>query len=286
MAELVLGLATSHLAMVLREPRAEDAAQVERFRKGFAFLAEALDQARVDTLVLVSGEHVNKFFLDNLPAFAVGTAPAYGGPVEDIPIEPRGISGADGLGRRILDHGMSNGVDWARVEEWTLDHGMMVPLHYLDPENARAVVPVFVNCAAPPCPALRRCHAVGGAIAEAIESWTEPRRVAIVACGGLSHSPGDARMGFIDEAFDREFLGYLHRGEGEAAAAIPEERIERAGSSTAEIRAWLTLAGAFPGRAMEVVTYEPVRGFGTGCAQGIFLPGAPTHDADGGAGNE
>lgn len=274
MAELVLGAATSHLAMLLREPRPEDAAQVERFRAGFSVLARAIEDSRADTLIVVSGEHVNKFFLDNLPAFAVGTAEAYDGPVEDIPIEKRRVQGAEELSRHMLAHGLRHGVDWARVDEWTLDHGMMVPLHFLDPGGALSVVPVFVNCAVPPYPSLDRCLTVGRAIAEAIESWPRASRVAIAGCGGLSHSPGDARMGFVDREFDEAFLEYLRTGNHEAAASIPEERVEQAGSSTAEIRSWLMLAGAFPGAAMEVVTYEAIRGFGTGCAQGLIRPHA------------
>ena len=277
MAELVLGVATSHLALVLREPRPEDADQVARFRSGFSTLADALGRSGADALVVVSGEHVNKFFLDNLPAFAIGTAETFDGPVEDIPIDKRKIPGACGLARHMLRHGLENGVDWARADEWSLDHGMMVPLHFLDPGGALPIVPVFVNCAAAPYPTLDRCRAVGGALAEAIRSWPETSRVAIVACGGLSHSPGDVRMGFVDEEFDRAFLEHLRAGDAAAAASFPEARVEQAGSSTAEIRAWLILAGAFSGRPMDIVTYEPIRGFGTGCAQGLIWPNAD-HD--------
>lgn len=269
MADLVLGLATSHLAMVLREPRKDDRDQVARFRAGFDNLANTLVEARIETLILVSGEHVHKFFLDNLPAFAIGIAETYDGPVEKIPIEQRVVKGNVELSTDILAHGLSHGVDWARTEEWTLDHGMMVPLHFLDPQGSMAIVPVFINCAAPPLPTLQRCRELGAHIADAVRSSSFSSRTAIVACGGLSHSPGDARMGFIDEEFDRQFLDCLQRGDGESAAAIPDERLEEAGSSTAEIRAWLALVGAFPGRTMEIVNYEPIKSFGTGCAQAI-----------------
>ena len=286
MADLVLGVATSHLAMVLRQPPEQDTDQMARFRAGFATRAEAIDRAGADTLIVVSAEHINKFFLDNLPAFAIGTAEAFDGPVEDIPIEKRTIKAARGLAWHVLGHGLDHGVDWARADEWSLDHGMMVPLHFLDPDGALPIVPVFVNCAAPPYPALDRCRAVGGALADAVRAWPEPARVAMVACGGLSHSPGDVRMGFVDEAFDRQFLDHLRVGDARAAASVSDERVEQAGSSTAEIRSWLMLAGAFAGQAMQVVTYEPIKGFGTGCAQGLIWPDAakaspqarPDHD--------
>lgn len=269
MAELVIGLATSHLAMVLRDPEERDKEKVKRFRDGFGVLRQALDQSDADVLIVVSAEHVNKFFLDNLPALAIGTAERYHGPVENIPIAKRYVAGARNMAMHMLHHGLQNGIDWARAEDWELDHGMMVPLHFLDPEGARKIIPVFINCAAPPYPAMARCYEVGGRLRQAIASYPAPDKVAIVACGGLSHSPGDERMGFIDEAFDRKFLDLLASGQGRQAAAIPEERVEAAGSSSGEIRSWLCLAGAFADERMDIITYEAIGSYGTGCAQAI-----------------
>jgi len=267
MARVALGIGTSHLAMFLRDIPDADPAQVASLRSGFETLAAALAAEAIDVLVVISGEHVNKFFLDNLPAFAVGTAASYWGPVDNVPLEKRNIPGHARLAAHLLQYGMSNGIDWARVDEWPLDHGMVVPLHFLDPSARIPVVPIFVNCAAPPGPSLARCQDVGEKLAEALRQWDEDANIACIACGGLSHSPGDPRMGWIDEAFDREFLAMLEGGQSASIAAISEERIWEAGSSTSEIRAWAMLSGIFKNQRMDVITYEPIEAFGTGCAQ-------------------
>ena len=85
-----------------------------------------------------------------------------------------------------------------------------------------------------------------------------------------SHSPGAPEAGFIDEAFDHEFLGLLEKGDGEAIAAIPDERIDRAGFGTWEIRQWVTVLGAVPERKGRVLAYEPVRQWFTGCGVAVL----------------
>ena len=267
MARVALGIGTSHLAMFLRDIPDADRTQVARLRSGFETLAAALQAEKVDVLVVVSGEHVNKFFLDNLPAFAIGTAESYRGPVDNVPLEERSIPGNGHLAAYLLQYGMSQGIDWARVDEWPLDHGMVVPLHLLDQSAQIPIVPVFVNCAAPPCPSLARCLEVGEKLGSALRQWEEKLNIACIACGGLSHSPGDPRMGWIDEDFDRAFLAMLESGDSASIAAISEERIWEAGSSTSEIRAWAMLAGIFRNERMNIITYEPIEAFGTGCAQ-------------------
>jgi aromatic ring-opening dioxygenase catalytic subunit (LigB family) len=273
MADLVLGLATSHIAMITRGAASDDTDQVARYRKGFETLGAALREAAPDTLIIVSPDHVNRFFLDNMPAFCIGLFETFSGPAEqDTGIPDRSVASDPALAAHLLEHGLDHGVDWSRAEEWVVDHGFMVPLHMLDPEARLAAVPISVNCAAPPYPSIRRCHDVGVSIADAIRAWPERRRIAVVAGGGLSHSPGDARMGLIDSAFDERFLALLESGSRDAIVSLSHREIEAAGSSTAEIRSWIMLAGMFAGRKFERVTYEPIAEWVTGCAQAIVRP--------------
>ena len=44
--------------------------------------ADALAKAAPDVALIISAEHVNKFFIDNMPAFAIGMFDAFSGPVE------------------------------------------------------------------------------------------------------------------------------------------------------------------------------------------------------------
>jgi len=274
MAELCLGLATSHLAHIVNARHLGDPRQVAAFDDGYRTLAGALHAAAPDATLIVSAEHVNKFFLDNLPAFCIGVFDAFSGPVEararDVGYPTRRVPSDMAFARYLVERGLDEGVDWAVSESWEADHGIMVPLHKLDPDGRHAMVPVFVNCAAPPLPSPRRCYAVGRWLADAIERWDGAKRVAIVATGGLSHSVGTPDQGRIDAEFDERFLDAFCAGQGDALAAMTDAEIAAAGSSTAEVRSWIVLAGAFRGRPAERVMYEPIAGFDTGCAQCII----------------
>lgn len=274
MAELCLGLATSHLAHIVNARELGDTRQVTAFDAGYRALAEALHAAAPDATLIVSAEHVNKFFLDNMPAFCIGVLDAFSGPVEaqarNVGYPSRRVPSDMAFARFLVERGLDEGVDWAVSESWEADHGTMVPLHKLDPDGRLAMVPVFVNCAAPPMPSPRRCYAVGRWLADAIARWNGAKRVAIIATGGLSHSVGTPDQGRIDVDFDERFLDTLCSGRGDALAAMTDAEIASAGSSTGEVRSWIMLAGAFAGRRAERVMYEPIQGFGTGCGQCII----------------
>ena len=42
--------------------------------------SQKLAQARPDVLIVVAGDHLNQWFMDNMPAFVVGKAPIARGP--------------------------------------------------------------------------------------------------------------------------------------------------------------------------------------------------------------
>ena len=205
MAQLCLGLATSHLAHIVNARALGDPRQVAIFDAGFQRLAEALDEAAPDVSLIISAEHVNKFFIDNMPAFAIGMFDEFAGPVEsktrNFGIPYRRVPSAIGFARHLIELGLDEGVDWAVIESWEVDHGFMAPLFKLDPEGRHPMVPVFVNGASPPLPSPRRCYAVGRWLADAIARWDADKRVAIIATGGLSHSVGSVQQGWIDVRF-------------------------------------------------------------------------------------
>jgi hypothetical protein len=278
MAQLCLGIATSHLAHIVNARSLGDPRQVAVFDAGYRRLAAALDAAAPDVTLLISAEHVNKFFLDAMPAFCIGLFDMFAGPVEartrDFGIPYRHVPSDLGFARYLVERGLDEGVDWTVTESWDVDHGMMVPLHKLDPAGRHRMVPVFINCAAPPLPSPRRCYAVGRWLADAIGRWDGAGRVGIIATGGLSHSVGSAQQGWIDEPFDRRFLDAFCAGDGDWLAALDDRDIAATGSATGEIRSWIMLAGAFQGVLAERIFYEPIRGFDTGCAQCLIEAGA------------
>ncbi len=186
MAELCLGLATSHVAFITQSPEMGDPVQVGGFRDGYRRLAEALAEARPDVALVISGEHLNYFFIDNMPAFCVGVADGFEGPTErGAGIPYRRIPASVGLARFLLTTGLESGVDWARTEGWELDHGIMVPLYMVDQDARIPIVPVFINCAAPPCPTARRCYAFGEWLRDTIARWDSTKAMSASVASGL-----------------------------------------------------------------------------------------------------
>ncbi len=274
MAELCLGLATSHLAHIVNARGAGQPDQVAAFDAGYERLARAWRDAAPDVCLIVSAEHVNKFFLDNMPAFCMGLFDSFAGPVEararNVGYPRREVPSDAVFARYLIERGLDEGVDWSVSEYWDADHGIMVPLLKIDPQGSVPIVPLCINCASPPMPSTRRCYAVGRWLARVIADWDSDKRVALMATGGLSHSVGTPDQGRIDVDFDEWFLDALCAGHAEALETLSDEKMAAAGSSTGEVRSWVLLAGAFHGRTAERVFYAPIEGFDTGCAQVLF----------------
>jgi aromatic ring-opening dioxygenase catalytic subunit (LigB family) len=267
MGEIVAAILCSHAPGIAVYPAPEEKRQ--RVLAGFAQARAVLEAARPDVILAVSCEHFVNFTVDNFPAFCIGLGAAHYGPVEDTLGIPVGeVPGHPEFARLVLETAYDGDVEPAFSERLLLDHGTSLPLHYLNPARDIPVVPLLQNCLVPPLPRLARCYRLGQLVRQAIDAW--PGRVALVGTGGLSHSPGAPESGYIDEAFDREFLALLERGDAAAIVAIPDERIDRAGFGTWEIRQWVTVLGAVPERKGRVLVYEPVPSWLTGCAVAVL----------------
>ena len=90
-------------------------------------------------------------------------------------------------------------------------------------------------------------------------------RVAVVATGGLSHAPGERIHGEVDTDFDHEFLKRLTDNDAEGIAAYSDDELTARGLGTHELRTWMTLAGLCSERQAEVLFYEPIKAWATGC---------------------
>jgi catalytic LigB subunit of aromatic ring-opening dioxygenase len=135
--------------------------------------------------------------------------------------------------------------------EQGLPHGFAFVVKRLFDNRPGPILPVFQNTCYPPNhPSPRRSFALGRAIADAVRSWSEPARVAIVASGGLSHF-------VVDEELDRAVLGALERKDAEALKSLPRERLYSAASETLN---WVAVGGAMQKTdlKMELLDYVPV----------------------------
>lgn len=122
------------------------------FFAAYRQMAAEIREAGAEALVIVAAEHFANFFMNNMPAFAMGMAERYEGPIEDagwLGVPPRVVPGDRALSGRLIRSVMQT-VDVAFCEEWKFDHGIMVPLHFLSPDNDLPVVPCNINCQGPP----------------------------------------------------------------------------------------------------------------------------------------
>src|SRR4051794_15966053 len=94
-----------------------------------------------------------------------------------------------------------------------VDHGVLSPLSMMGDEEGPwpgSIVPLQVGVLQLPIPNARRCYKLGKSLRKAIQSFPDDDlRVAVAATGGLSHQIHGERAGFINEAWDREFLDLL-----------------------------------------------------------------------------
>jgi 2,3-dihydroxyphenylpropionate 1,2-dioxygenase len=227
-------------------------------------------EARPDALVLVGAEHFANFFMDNMPAYAIGMADEYEGPIEDpawLGIAKTRIPGNAGLGRRIVTEVMET-ADVAFAEEWRFDHGLIVPLHFLTPRFDLDVIPVNINCQGPPLTPLHRVWTFGEALRRAADKV--PERIAIVATGGISHWPATPDSGKINEAWDREFMARWQRNDKTALLSYRDADIYReAGQGGFEIRTFVSLAAAARGQGA-IRHFQPIPIFSVSATIGVM----------------
>src|SRR6185437_4922211 len=154
-----------------------------------------LAATRPDLIVMFDTDHLNTFFLDALPIFAVGIDKSFRAPND----EPRDVPNyvvpsLPDLAMHIRSAAVSAGYDVGMTQNYSVDHSVTVPLHFLTPDMQVPVIPFFISGHIPPLPSAQRCHALGQAVARAVESWSEPKRVVIMGSGSFSLEVGGPRM--------------------------------------------------------------------------------------------
>jgi 2,3-dihydroxyphenylpropionate 1,2-dioxygenase len=270
------GIMSHGPGMRARADRADPTVR-EPFFAALEELRSALEASRPDAIIVIAAEHFANFFMNNMPAYCIGMAEEYEGPIEDpewLRIERRTIPGRPDLSRRVIDKVMER-VDVAYAEEWKFDHGIMVPLSFLTPGFDLPVIPANINCQGPPLTPLARAYEFGRAIRAACEAV--PERVALIGTGGISHWPATPNSGKINEAWDREFLDRWTRNDREALTSYSdEETLRDAGQGGFEIRTLIAVAGACEGERGEILFCEPIPIFATSGFAGLMQVGAGT----------
>ena len=232
---------------------------------------QEIEDSGAEALVVVAAEHFANFFMNNMPAFCMGMADSYHGPIEDpdwLKIDRTEVPGNADLSLRLIRE-VQQTVDVAYAEEWKFDHGISVPLHFLTPRYDLPVVPANINCQGPPLTPLHRAWAFGEALRRACDGV--PEKVALIGTGGISHWPATPDSGKINEAWDRQFLDRLMRQDKAALLSYTDEDTYRDGGQGGfEIRTYIAAAAAAGGPGdLQFYTAElPI--FAVGCTVARF----------------
>ena len=247
---VVAAVACPHTPQLLIRPDTEDRELVLRVHAAYATVKRLLTEARADVICIIAGDHVEGFFLNAVPAFAVYAGAAISGKFGryeyTLPVhEP--------LARAILEQGIEREFDLTYSQDLRLDYAFYVPLHFTMPETRVPIVPLYVNVYLPPQPTPRRCYAWGQTLREILDG--RPERIALMASGGMSHYPGTDRYASPDFEWDRQMLDALKAGRGGDTARLTGEELDKAGN--VELRTWITLLGAVRDARAEVLCYEP-----------------------------
>lgn len=222
----------------------------------FGELTRHLQELRPDLIVMFDTDHLNTFFFDNWPIFAVGVCDAFRGPND----EPRGvpdytIRSRQDFAAHLRRLGIEAGFDLALAQEFTVDHSIVVPLHFMTPQMQIPVVPVFVSGHVPPLPSAARCLALGGLVRRAIETWPEPLRVVTMGSGSFSLDVWGPRIapgrsdGVPDPDWVTRVCGLLQQGDVKTLVAeATQEKMLGAGNVGGEILNWIAMLGTFDPR--------------------------------------
>jgi aromatic ring-opening dioxygenase catalytic subunit (LigB family) len=262
---LVFAGICSHAPGITGRTQLADRAVVDEFFRSYRGMGDELAAAKPDALVIVAAEHFANFFMNNMPAFAMGMSESYQGPIEDpqwLGIPHTAVPGNARLSGRLIREMMQT-VDLAYAEEWKFDHGVMVPLSFLTPRYDLPIIPMNINCQGPPLAPLHRVWALGEALRRAAD--LVPERIALIGTGGISHWPATPDSGKINENWDRQFLQRWQDNDKRALLSYTDEETYRdAGQGGFEIRTFIAIAAAAQGRG-SLTYYRPIPIFSVGC---------------------
>jgi aromatic ring-opening dioxygenase catalytic subunit (LigB family) len=267
MASLVGVFAASHGPLIARDWLTMPETRRQHFRTNFREMGRRFEAARPDLLIEIAPDHWANFFLDNLPTLCIGVGEAHDGPPEpflkDFPW--KALAGHPGFAMHLLESALRQDFEPSLSHHLMLDHGFCIPLMRMELTRMPAIVPIIVNDLEPPMMSIRRCLAWGRLVRQAIESYPQALRVAILATGGLSHSIGEPTMGAIDERFDHDCIRLLEAGDDAALVDYLERELPRTGNGAHEVRNWVIAHGAAGSRGFELIAYEPVPEVYVGC---------------------
>jgi protocatechuate 4,5-dioxygenase beta chain len=248
MGRIVGGIGSSHapsIAQAWDKGQQADALWAPLF-DGYVPVKRWLADLRPDLMIVVYNDHMNRFFFDAYPTFALGVADAFpqadeGWGKRDLPDVPGDADFAWHLARSLV----ADEFDPTICQEMAVDHGILSVLPLLCDVPWRVpIVPIAVNVIQHPLPTARRLYRLGQALRRGIAAYPRDLRVAVFGTGGLSHQLHGTRFGLVNPEWDNQFLDLLERDPRPLTELSHADYIERGGAESVEMILWLGMRGA------------------------------------------
>ena len=260
MAELVEIIGITHspnFPGMITEPNPEPA--IIQAAQDYEAMRKRMTSLHPDVLVVIASDHLNQFFMDNMPAFLIGKAPKAEGPfpheVRMFGIAPYSAEVEVDVAKNMLHLAPRMGVDFSFSDEFRIDHAFTVPLNFIRPEMDLPIVPIFTNVMAPPVPPAQRFFEVGKAIRRMIDELPSSKRVGVLSSGHLAIEIGGPKEGrsSSDPEFDRRMMNLV--GRGDVKNVIKEatwEKMMASGNVTPGFLNFVLLMGLANGKAPSI----------------------------------
>ena len=249
-------------------------------------LADALEEAAPDVVVVIGDDHAELFSLANMPAVSIfygdtlltlpfgevqehipgwkqAALAAYAmDTVHEYPGAPElAMAAMEGLIQRHIDVGAAAEVKDPRVAGFGHAYGFVAERLFRG--RSYPMLPVLLNTYFPPnVPTSARCYDIGKALREVLEGVGD-QRIAVVASGGLSHFVTDAEL-------DLGVLNAMKAGDVAHLRSVPPGALM---SGSSEILNWIFAAGMLDKLKVQTADYYPVYRTlaGTGVGMGFAI---------------
>jgi protocatechuate 4,5-dioxygenase, beta chain len=268
MAEIVSVVASTHNPRICWNREQADKQDLEALIAVFADARRMLADSRPDLIVAVANDHLDNFFFDNMPTFAVGIAPVAEGPFwyeQEIMLVPKYRAQVPmSLAHHILRKGIERGIQFSQVHDFKIDHAFTLPLAYLRPEQDLGLVPIITNAFGYPLAGNRRWYELGQFLRQAIHEWPGTERVAVLGSFNLNVEVGGPKAGRYKDDFGNRMLALMSAGaRDEILDTLTVPRLIEEGNSTAEFLNYVTMLGIVEDMPPSFISHRPVRGVGT-----------------------
>ncbi|MGW5106026.1 DODA-type extradiol aromatic ring-opening family dioxygenase [Nocardia sp. NPDC004123] len=274
------------------ESQEEMVVKWERTQAGIAALRRKIEEWQPDVLLVIGDDQEECFTFENHPSIAVYVGAEFSGfppgvrrspdpaaPVPDMVTVP----GAPELAQAVLNGLLEQDFDPAFMTglprpEAGMSHAVMKVAGFFT-DYTIPIVPVLINAFYAPQLTGSRVNRLGKALRTILDSYPEDISVAVIASGGLWHTPGRPKS-WVNEEFDQAGLNYLREGDMKGWAAYfdaydasddPSQDVSTAGPGTSGLKSpggpqfgtreslcWITAGSMIEGRPATIVDYVPI----------------------------